>query len=192
MNTTRERSATALQSILAQSFPDIGNTPDRVSLVVLIVASVFFAHDLYADLFLEGKSWSHVVIEGSVFVAVLLALTFEVRRVLGLRTHLRAREDQVNRFKARLIEIIRRQFDQWQLTDTQKDIALLLIKGLSMQEIADLRHVKEKSVRQQAIKIYTKANVANRNELTSYFIQELLTINETDYRPTAGPSAADS
>ena len=51
---------------------------------------------------------------------------------------------------------------------------MLLIKGFSMQGIAEIRHVKEKSVRQQSARIYTKANVSNRNELSAYFIEDLL------------------
>ena len=43
-----------------------------------------------------------------------------------------------------------------------------------MQGIAEIRHVKEKSVRQQSARIYTKANVSNRNELSAYFIEDLL------------------
>lgn len=45
---------------------------------------------------------------------------------------------------------------------------------MSMQEIADARGVKEKSVRHRATGIYSKAKVTNRNELTSYFIEDLL------------------
>ena len=60
------------------------------------------------------------------------------------------------------------------ITPTEKKIALLLIKGLSMQEIVDIRHVKEKSVRQQSTWIYARAAVANRHELSACFIEDLL------------------
>jgi DNA-binding NarL/FixJ family response regulator len=43
-----------------------------------------------------------------------------------------------------------------------------------MQEIAEIRHVKEKSVRQQASGIYAKSGLANRYELTSHFIEDML------------------
>jgi len=43
-----------------------------------------------------------------------------------------------------------------------------------MHEIAEVRHVKEKSVRQQASGIYAKTGLANRYELTSHFIEDLL------------------
>ncbi len=78
------------------------------------------------------------------------------------------------RLKENMAEVIRKEFDRWKLTKTEKEIALLLIKGFSMQEIGEIRDVKEKSVRQQATGIYTKARVSNRYELTSYFIEDLL------------------
>jgi DNA-binding CsgD family transcriptional regulator len=49
----------------------------------------------------------------------------------------------------------------------------LLIKDFSMQEIAEIRHVNEKSVRQQASGIYAKSGLANRYELSSHFIENL-------------------
>jgi DNA-binding NarL/FixJ family response regulator len=49
-----------------------------------------------------------------------------------------------------------------------------LIKGLSMREIVFARDVKEKSVRQQATAIYSKAGVSSRYELAAYFIEDLL------------------
>jgi len=49
----------------------------------------------------------------------------------------------------------------------------LLVKGLSMKEIADLRHSKEATVRQQATAVYRKAKVEGRQELASYFLEDL-------------------
>jgi len=73
-----------------------------------------------------------------------------------------------------LPEVIDNEFRRWALTDTEKEIAILLIKGLTMQEIAGVRGVKEKSVRQQATGVYAKAGVSGRYEPTSHFIEDLL------------------
>ena len=122
----------------------------------------------------EGQAFTHVLVEGGIFVAVLLALGFEVKRVRELDRKIALSREQVQRLKMHLHEVISQEFDHWQLTGSEKEIALLLIKGYSMHEIAEIRSVKEKSVRQQATGIYSKANVANRYELTSYFIEDLL------------------
>lgn len=75
-----------------------------------------------------------------------------------------------------LSESIDRQLDRWQLTAAEKDIALLLLKGLGLKEIASLRGVAEKTVRAQATSIYNKSGLAGRSELAAFFLEDLLTL----------------
>jgi len=51
---------------------------------------------------------------------------------------------------------------------------MLLLKGLSIKEIAALRETHEKTVRQQASAIYRKAGVAGRHAFAAWFIEDLL------------------
>ena len=66
------------------------------------------------------------------------------------------------------------QFDEWRLTPTEKEIALLLVKGLSNYEIAKVRGKSEKTVRHQSSAVYEKANVQGRHELAALFFEELV------------------
>ena len=66
------------------------------------------------------------------------------------------------------------QLDEWSLSAAEKEVALMLIKGLSTRELAQLRGTSEKTVRQQASQIYTKASVDNRAELAAFFLEDLL------------------
>lgn len=66
------------------------------------------------------------------------------------------------------------QFDAWELTDAEKDVALLLLKGFSMKEISVLRKVSERTIRQQATTIYGKAGLSGRAGLSAYFLEDLL------------------
>lgn len=84
-------------------------------------------------------------------------------------------EAQTARLMGELSAIIHRQFDTWHLSDAEKEIALLLLKGLSLEEIAALRSRSEKTVRQQASAIYNKASVSGRHALSAYFFEDLLT-----------------
>ena len=45
---------------------------------------------------------------------------------------------------------------------------------MSMKEISDLRHVKEKTVRQQATQVYAKSGYTGRHELAAHFIEDLM------------------
>jgi len=71
--------------------------------------------------------------------------------------------------------MIDQQFSLWQLSNSEKDVALLLIKGLSMKEIAEIRKTQEKTVRQQARTIYQKSGLSGRHELSAFFLEDILT-----------------
>ncbi|MFW7379013.1 MAG: helix-turn-helix transcriptional regulator [Oligoflexus sp.] len=66
------------------------------------------------------------------------------------------------------------QFDKWGFSSAEKAVALLLIKGLAIREIAEIRQVKEKTIRQQCLNIYQKAGIKSRPELTAFFLEDLL------------------
>lgn len=66
------------------------------------------------------------------------------------------------------------QFEAWSLSAAEREIALLLLKGLSLREIADVRGTSERTVRQQALAIYKKAEVSGRAELSAFFLEDLL------------------
>ena len=57
---------------------------------------------------------------------------------------------------------------------TEKEVAWLLIKGLSIQEIADARNTKIGTVKSQSNAVYQKAGLQGRAELVSYFVEDLL------------------
>ena len=69
---------------------------------------------------------------------------------------------------------IKAQFDEWGLTESEQDVALMLLKGYSMKEISGFRSVSERTTRQQATTIYGKANLSGRTGLSAYFLEDLL------------------
>ena len=56
---------------------------------------------------------------------------------------------------------------------------MLMLKGLGLKEIADMRGTGERTVREQARSVYRKAGVANRSALSAFFLEDLLTPIET-------------
>jgi len=65
-------------------------------------------------------------------------------------------------------------FTDWKLSTSEREVALLLIKGLSIQEIANIRETKTGTIKSQCSAIYRKAEVKGRNELVAYFVEDLL------------------
>jgi DNA-binding CsgD family transcriptional regulator len=69
---------------------------------------------------------------------------------------------------------IDQQLETWRLTPAEKDVAFLLLKGLSFKEIAPVRGDSERTVRQQALAVYAKSGLAGRAELSAFFLEDLL------------------
>ena len=64
--------------------------------------------------------------------------------------------------------------DSWKLTHAEKEVALLLLKGLSLKEVAELRHVSEKTARAQSFSVYAKSGLGGRAELSAFFLEDLM------------------
>lgn len=69
---------------------------------------------------------------------------------------------------------IDRQFERWGLFAAEREVALLLLKGLSHKEVASARETSERTVRQQALAVYRKAGLSGRAELAAFFLEDLL------------------
>jgi DNA-binding CsgD family transcriptional regulator len=68
---------------------------------------------------------------------------------------------------------IQQQFADWRLTASECDVAILMLKGLSHKEIAQIRNSSAATVRQQAAAIYGKSGLTSRAELAAYFLEDL-------------------
>jgi len=121
---------------------------------------------------------------------VLLSVGF----VLLFRITLRQRDDQLAvirdlevarvegqrwRSEARTLlnglgEAIDQQFSRWNLTEAEREVALLLLKGLSVKEAAQVRATSERTIRAQARSLYAKAGVSGRAALSAFFLEDLL------------------
>jgi DNA-binding NarL/FixJ family response regulator len=65
------------------------------------------------------------------------------------------------------------QFASWQLTRAEREVALLLLKGLGHKQVAAHLGRSERTVRQQAVDVYRKAGVQGRSELAAFFLQDV-------------------
>ena len=172
--------------------------PDLVSNVALAAGAALMTLLVAIDLAMDvgsGTTAFHATVEVAVIatgVAVAARLATRVRDLAhearGLREHaheLTADLDATRQDAARwrhdagtliagLGAAIDQQLERWGLSPAEKDIALLLLKGLSHKEIAGIREVSETTVRQQARAVYRKAGLSGRNDLAAFFLEDLL------------------
>ena len=69
---------------------------------------------------------------------------------------------------------IDRQFATWKLTPTEREVALLLLKGYGHKQIAGTTQRSERTVRQHAVAVYQKSGLGGRAELAAFFLEDLL------------------
>ena len=94
----------------------------------------------------------------------------EVRRLLGQRRALdrtRAVAD------VDMAELLAASFTRWNLTRSERDVAAFAFKGLSINEIASLRHTRRGTVKGQLATVYRKAGVENRAGLVGRLVEAL-------------------
>lgn len=154
--------------------------------VMMIVAFMMF--DIVED-WLEGASFYHTLPESLVAIfgmgtAALLFLRFAKTRTLALtkarrevalaKTQAQEWQSQTASFREGLTNAISKQIEEWGMTESEKDICFFLLKGFSLQEIAELRKTSERTVRQQASVIYKKSGLSGRVQLAAFFLEDLL------------------
>jgi DNA-binding CsgD family transcriptional regulator len=97
----------------------------------------------------------------------------DVARIQG-----RQWRDETRALLKGLGEAIDRQFLTWKLTEAERDVGLLILKGLSLKEIAAVRVTSERTIRAQARSIYAKAGLSGRAALSAFFLEDLLAPTE--------------
>lgn len=131
-------------------------------------------------------------------IAIVVLLTFRLHQMRRDRASLtrelvQSRAENVQwRENAQVqMEAVRRaidaQFDTWQFTPAEKEIASLILKGCSHKQIADLRRSSDSTVRQQAQAIYRKSGLENRSELAAYFLDAILHSATDEPAPANNP-----
>ena len=159
----------------------------NVSIVLLIVI-LFGVQDFFEDFADRGDLLMIVtdLLYVSLMIGLLLYIWRHVPRARSKQSSFlaeavqRRHEDAENwriqaaELLAGLGRMISVQFDAWSLTLAEQEVAFLLLKGFSLKQIAFMRGTGERTVRQQAAQIYTKAGLSGRAELSAFFLEDLL------------------
>ena len=172
---------------ISSSFTEPSTIWRRIGLVVFSGMGLSSIIDVVSDI-MESAGRVHITVEIAVVVFSLASFYWLWKEKKTL--HVTARELQselkltksvasewhakASRFSAGLLSAIESQFQAWGLSQAEKDVSLLLIKGFGLKEIATLRGTSERTVRQQAQESYRKAGIDGRVQLAAYFLEDLL------------------
>lgn len=167
---------------------DVSSKERVILLSFLVIVGLLTGFDLFEDR-MEGAEWLHLAYEGFIVLFCTLGAIYLWLRALKTyrRQHrelnrqiIAARKD-VQHWRGEAATLLRglgeaidKQFNAWKLTDAEKEVALMMLKGLSHKEIAQIRSTSEKTVRQQAAFVYRKAEIEGRAQLSAFFLEDLL------------------
>ena len=146
---------------------------------------------LCADYLTDTRSHDarvHAAIELTLMGIAVAAGTIYFSRFLGLRRRERLllrdldrARTEAERWRRDAADALRglgaaidAQFERWKLSAAEREVALLLLKGLAHKEIADIRGTNEKTVRKQALVVYRKGGLSGRAELSAFILEDLL------------------
>lgn len=156
---------------------------NKQKIIFTLVLAMIFASvllDIVAE-WGKGVGALHLVIEIFIALSVVSGIIFLWFKNLFLNKQLVFSKAESNKWKeqnAHLIGGLSRaidlQLEEWRLSPSEKETSLLLLKGLSLKEIAEIRGVSERTARQQSVNVYQKSGLAGRAELSAYFLEDLL------------------
>lgn len=166
----------------------------HLALLLFSIIALLMSVDVIDD-WGKGAGSLHITLEVVVMICAAIGALLVAKRLLalsGLAQRLRGQADELrielqrtseeaahwrseaHELLAGLGAAIDHQFERWGLSPAEREVGLLLLKGLSHHEIADIRGTSERTVRQQARALYKKAGLSGRADLAAYFLEDLL------------------
>lgn len=160
------------------------NRSAMLAIGMFATVMVLIGWDLYVD-YGEGAGVWHLGLEFIVFLVAMAGVVMMWRQLDRTRFALASARVEAELWKKESAELLdglgvamERQFERWGLSVAEKDVALLLLKGLSHKEIAIARNTSERTVREQGRSVYRKSGLSGRSALSAFFLEDLLLPHE--------------
>lgn len=152
------------------------NWPLAACVAVQVTGLALFGFQFFVTVFETSlrTSWAfQELAEISAFLALLIGTIASTALLYRGKRRERRMQSQLDAASHRFQQVIEEQFLQWGFTAAEVEIGVLMIKGLSIAEIAELRRRSPATIKAQNSSIYQKSGLANRAQLVSYFVEEL-------------------
>ena len=157
-----------------------------LGMALLLACMAFFGFDVMADIVDRVKGGT------SYATGELVHLIFEMCAVIGLgyaamtlraylrllQAHAARSRETIQMLRGNFDEVLRDKFEAWGLTTAERDVTLLIIRGLSVAEIAAARNTAQGTIKAQSTSIFRKIGVGSKVELMSTIIDEFLDMSQ--------------
>ena len=122
------------------------NNQERYIIIITLVFTLTFTFiDLLEDIN-EGVKTGHALIEASIIIIACICILFLIRGLFKFKTKAESLSLENAKWKKEAKKYIDglsleidKQLSEWELSRSEKEVAFLLLKGLSFKEIASIR-----------------------------------------------------
>ena len=154
----------------------------KTILFLQVVSCLFFSYDITADIVAhieQDNAYSNAEIIHTIFelVAVIALLLGSVSLWTLLNRYIQINaqaSETIEMQKGHFDEVALARFNAWELSKAEKEVATLILRGLSLKDIASCRSVSIGTVKSQTSSIFKKTNTENRAAFLGLFIDEFV------------------
>lgn len=149
-----------------------------VLLAFQLLGTVFFVGELWSEI-LGLRSWT-VPFQWQEFIQIFASIALVLGTVAGIgfirfsQSEMRRMNTQIEAVSGQFHDHIHAQFRKWAFSPSESAVAIYAMKGFSNAEIAEFRGTSAATVKSQMNAVYRKAGLANRQQLISFLVEELL------------------
>ena len=152
--------------------------------IIIVLASIA---DIIADIRM-GSQMTHIIQEAIILGLAAIMLFYLIKDIIRHRKanrHLTSRLTQMDKHCAELSkeliyakkefgEAITSQLQDWRLTGSETDVTWLILKGYNSKQIAQVKNLSEKTIRNQLSSVYKKSGLQGKHALIAWFMDDLL------------------
>lgn len=159
---------------------------------VLLGLSVLFSCVAFFGFDVVFEFGSHLVSGISYSPGELVHLVFEVIAVFGLgyaitilwaylrllQVEAERSQETIHMLRGNFDDVLLTKFNDWGLTTAERDVTLLIMRGLSVAEIAAARNTAQGTIKAQSTSVFRKVGVKSKTDLMSLIIDEFITSDQ--------------
>ncbi len=149
-------------------------------IVILTACAVFFIVDVVSDIRLYVQIDAafpysvHLLAEGLASLALVAAVGLALWLLIWLIRRQALLEHDLALAGSAVDAVVLAHFEQWRLTGAEQDVAMFVVKGQSIAEIAALRGSSEATVKSHLNAIYRKSHCTGRSDLLATILEALM------------------
>lgn len=118
--------------------------------------------------------WAHLGLETAASLGLGWAFALTRREARRAEAGWRQTAASLAALRGAFDRVMAERFAAWRLTPAERDVALLVIRGLSIAEIAALRQTRPGTIKAQVHAVLAKSGASGRADLVARFLDELL------------------